>query len=365
MPASPQDFYKKVGANTVTTLAAPGKNLAATSINVGSTTNYPTDTGIVVGIRVVDSNGTIVPGTYTEWNAVVASSTAITIEAVPVYGTDQVYPAGSLTQVFLMVSSSLHNQMVDGLLTEHTQSGGHKSNISVNGQPLSDFVLSVSGGWANLTDTWTYSAWNATSKIATINVPSDATARYSVGMKIKFTQSTGGTKYGQVATVSATQITAAIVSGTLENEAITAPAYSVVESPFGYPRFNSLRNVGFDYATYSGGFLTTTDQLFNTVTGDTFGNKCIIELTTRASIPSASGASRPYYVWLKENGSTLVIPYYTAIYQASTEVYYSYSFEMASTPAAGSNTWEFLARTNAGAGMKQHESSLKVTEIMP
>lgn len=123
MPASPQDFYKKVGANTVTTLAAPGKNLAATSINVGATTNYPTDTGIVVGIRVVDSNGTIVPGTYTEWNAVVASSTAITIEAVPVYGTDQVYPAGSLTQVFLMVSSSLHNQMVDGLLVSHNQDG--------------------------------------------------------------------------------------------------------------------------------------------------------------------------------------------------------------------------------------------------
>lgn len=128
MPASPQDFYKKVGANTVTTLAAPGKNLAATSINVGATTNYPTDTGIVVGIRVVDSNGTIVPGTYTEWNAVVASSTAITIEAVPVYGTDQVYPAGSLTQVFLMVSSSLHNQMVDGLLVSHNQDGTLKNN---------------------------------------------------------------------------------------------------------------------------------------------------------------------------------------------------------------------------------------------
>ena len=132
MPGLPQDFYKKVGANTVTTLAAPGKNLAATSINVGATTNYPTDTGIVVGIRVVDSNGTIVPGTYTEWNAVVASSTAITIEAVPVYGTDQVYPAGSLTQVFLMVSSSLHNQMVDGLLVSHDQDGKLKAGAISN-----------------------------------------------------------------------------------------------------------------------------------------------------------------------------------------------------------------------------------------
>jgi hypothetical protein len=125
MPASPQDFYKKVGANTVTTLAAPGKNLAATSINVGSTTNYPTDTGIVVGIRVVDSDGVVVPGTYSEWNGVVASSTAITIESTPVYGSDQVYTAGASTQVFLNVSSSLHNQLVDGVLVEHGQDGTH------------------------------------------------------------------------------------------------------------------------------------------------------------------------------------------------------------------------------------------------
>lgn len=143
MPGLPQDFYKKVGANTVTTLAAPGKNLAATSINVGATTNYPTDTGIVVGIRVVDSNGTIVPGTYTEWNAVVASSTAITIEAVPVYGTDQVYPAGSLTQVFLMVSSSLHNQMVDGLLVSHDQDGKLKAGAISNSNMLANNTVTT------------------------------------------------------------------------------------------------------------------------------------------------------------------------------------------------------------------------------
>ena len=259
MPASPQDKFKKVGANTVTSLAAPGKNLAATSINVGSTTNYPTDTGLVIGIRIVDSNGNAMPGTYTEWNGMYDSPTSLTIESTPVYGTDQVYGAGATTQVFLMVSSSLHNQMVDGLLTEHTQSGGHKSNISVNGQPLSDFVLSVSGGWANLTDTWTYSAWDNTNKIATINVPSDATTRYSVGMKLKFTQSTGGTKYGCITqVVSATQLKAYLVSGTFANETITAPAYSVVEQPFGYPPASSIK-VG----------------TINAPTFDTTGNKSI------------------------------------------------------------------------------------------
>ena len=142
MPASPQDKFKKVGANTVTSLAAPGKNLGATSINVGSTTNYPTDTGLVIGIRIVDSNGNAMPGTYTEWNGMYDSPTSLTIENTPVYGTDQVYGAGATTQVFLMVSSSLHNQMVDGLLVSHDQDGKLKANAPID---------SPQGSLANIT----------------------------------------------------------------------------------------------------------------------------------------------------------------------------------------------------------------------
>ena len=43
MSASANDKFMKAGAGTVTTLSAPGKALSATSITVGSTTNYPTD----------------------------------------------------------------------------------------------------------------------------------------------------------------------------------------------------------------------------------------------------------------------------------------------------------------------------------
>lgn len=125
MAASTSDKFKKTGASTVTTLAAPGKALAATSITVGSTTNYPTDTGIVVAIRQVDSEGELVAGTYTEWSATVTSGTTLAIVATPVYGSDQVYPAGSTTQVFIPVSSYAHNQMVDGLSQEHKQTGAH------------------------------------------------------------------------------------------------------------------------------------------------------------------------------------------------------------------------------------------------
>jgi hypothetical protein len=125
MAANETDKFQKKGASTVTPLAAPGKALSATSITVGSTTNWPTDTGITFAIRVVDSAGELVAGTYTEWVGTVTSGTTIAMNATPVYGSDQVYAAGSTTQVFIPLSSSSHNKMVDGLLTEHRQDGTH------------------------------------------------------------------------------------------------------------------------------------------------------------------------------------------------------------------------------------------------
>jgi len=125
MAANVNDYFKKTGASTVTTLSAPGKAIGATSITVGSTTNYPSDTGIIIAIRVVDTNGELVAGTYTEWSATVSSGTSLAIVATPVYGSDQVYAAGSTTQVFIPVSSYAHDKLIDGLLVEHKQTGKH------------------------------------------------------------------------------------------------------------------------------------------------------------------------------------------------------------------------------------------------
>ncbi len=137
MAASTSDLLKKTGASTVTTLAAPGKALSVTSITVGSTTNYPTDTGIVIAIRVVDSSGELVAGTYTEWSATVTSGTTLAIEAAPVYGSDQVYAAGSTTQVYIPLSSYAHNKLVDAVLVEHKQTGAHAAvtadSLTLNG----------------------------------------------------------------------------------------------------------------------------------------------------------------------------------------------------------------------------------------
>ena len=126
MAASTNDMFKKVGDATVTTLAAPGKAIGATSITVGSTTNYPTDTGVIIAIRVVDTSGELVAGTYTEFSGTITSSTTVGIVATPVYGSDQVYPAGSTTQVYIGLSKYGYNTLVDGILVNHSQTGTHE-----------------------------------------------------------------------------------------------------------------------------------------------------------------------------------------------------------------------------------------------
>lgn len=141
MSASANDKFMKAGAGTVTTLSAPGKALSATSITVGSTTNYPTDTGIVFAIRQVDVNGELVTGTYTEWAGTVTSGTTLSMDAAPVYGSDQVYPAGSTTQVYIPLSSSAHNKMVDGLLVSHDQDGTLKAGAVDNAAVLATDVV--------------------------------------------------------------------------------------------------------------------------------------------------------------------------------------------------------------------------------
>ncbi len=187
MAAATTDFFKKSGASTVTTLSAPGKALAATSITVGSTTNYPTDTGIIIGIRQVDSNGTLVPGTYTEWSATVSSATTFAIVATPVLGSDQVYPAGSTTQVFLPVSSAAHNKLVDGILEFADQSGNLlnqavKDALGITSDPAGGWDLLNSGTGPN-----TVTALGNRSYSIVFNSV-DLTSVISKGMRLKLTR---------------------------------------------------------------------------------------------------------------------------------------------------------------------------------
>lgn len=153
------DKLRKTGAATVTTLSAPGKALGASSITVGSTTNYPTDAGKIIAIRQVDTVGDLVSGTYTEWKATVASATSLTIDPTPVYGSDRVYPAGSTTQVYIPLSSFAHNEMIDAILAEHSQTGAHTTDtisektaaagVTIDGLNIKDGALTTANSVPN------------------------------------------------------------------------------------------------------------------------------------------------------------------------------------------------------------------------
>ncbi len=197
MAASASDLIKKTGANTVTTLSAPGKALSATSITVGSTTNYPTDTGIIIAIRQVDSTGELVAGTYTEWSATVTSATTLSIVATPVYGSDQIYPAGSTTQVYIPLSAYAHNKLVDGFIAEHSQLDGTHTDITADSIVVtgsveaSEFIITGAGGdngWSSglpAPDTVTY---NGNRSYDLVFNSTDLTDTVSEGMRLRTTR---------------------------------------------------------------------------------------------------------------------------------------------------------------------------------
>jgi len=184
----------KVGAaGTATTLAAPGHSVSGTTITVASTTNWPTDTGVVFAIRQVDSDGVLVAGTYTEWRGTVSGSTItnMTLE----YGTDQVYPAGSTTQVYIPVSADRDNRIVDGILVEHDQDGTHSdiTATSVTATSGTFTSLTVTGtatsqGWTPLGDVPDTITYNGNRNYDIVFNGVDHTSTLSPGMKLKATR---------------------------------------------------------------------------------------------------------------------------------------------------------------------------------
>ena len=88
-------------------------------------------------------------------------------------------------------------------------------------------------GWTPVTDSWTYASAN------TITVPSGAASIYSVGDKIKLTQTTA--KYFYIVGVSDTLL--AVTGGsdyTVANAAITSVYYSKASTPLGFPKSFNL-----------------------------------------------------------------------------------------------------------------------------
>lgn len=124
-------------------------------------------------------------------------------------------------------------------------------------------------GWTPTGETWTYTSWTLATKIGVVTVPSDATTKYSVGMKVKLTQSTGGTKYARILGVTSTTLSLFLLgSGTvLNNEAITSPQFSIANYPYAPSTINFDEQQPWINVSLTNGVITTTVGYFKDILG--------------------------------------------------------------------------------------------------
>ena len=122
---------------------------------------------------------------------------------------------------------------------------------------MSTAFLEDNTGWITVKDTWTYAS------ASTITVPSGAAALYSIGDKIKATNT--GVKYWYITAVADTVLTIAVNTDyVLVNAAITSPYYAKAGSPVGFPGGFVLATN--KYLTMNGNYAKVT--IFNDIRGD-------------------------------------------------------------------------------------------------
>jgi hypothetical protein len=204
--------------------------------------------GICV-IDRIDANGEVTPAKreYIKFTGA-SGSTLNGLTRAQGGSSDQVHPVGAIVEFIPDVewANALHEVITE----EHTEGGAHKDDIigapqlksnAVETAKIADgavtadkLAASLLTGWLDADESWEYASADAPTFV--ITVPSDATTKYSPGMRIRLSQSTGGTKYFIITAVSSTTLT--VYGGTdytLNNEAISSPFYSTQKAPFGFP----------------------------------------------------------------------------------------------------------------------------------
>lgn len=126
----------------------------------------------------------------------------------------------------------------------------------INTPTIATPVVRNYDGWIDANETWTYAS------ASTITIPAGGAAKYAVGDRIKWTQTT--VKYGVIVTVADTLLTIAVNTDyVVANAAITLNYYSHEASPIGYPQWFALAAPTFDVSYYdngSGAQPTTTEH---------------------------------------------------------------------------------------------------------
>lgn len=96
-------------------------------------------------------------------------------------------------------------------------------------------LFGINTGWVSAGETWTYSSYSATTRIAQITVATNAELRYTAGNRVRFEQPTDGVKFGIIAMVESTTLHIFMHEDfDVDNEAISEPYYSLMKSPLGF-----------------------------------------------------------------------------------------------------------------------------------
>lgn len=130
-----------------------------------------------------------------------------------------------------IITAGMWNEVIDAITNVLDKTtGAIKASLSFTTPTLTTPTIRNWDGWEDANETWTYAS------ASTITVPSGAAAKYAVGDRIKWTQTT--VKYGVITAVADTLLTVAVNTDyTVANAAITANYYSHSASPIGYPHW--------------------------------------------------------------------------------------------------------------------------------
>lgn len=260
MAANANDYFQHVGEpGTATTLSAPGYTEGATTINVGSTTNFADDTGVIFAIdeTETDDNGdeVRVQGTYNVYEGTVASGTGINNVSWLRGDGDRNYSAGASTRVYVTTSSAWADRLVDGMLVSHNQDGTLKAGAVDGSTVLADSVVTT----AKLQDGAVTAAKQGDSGWLTLALPGSAsgTHRYrKIGNRVTIEVSLTGISVANNAALNLTAIPAGYRPNSL------APAQTLGNGSAAWVGY-VLANGNMTLTNRSSGTSTSVDAMVN------------------------------------------------------------------------------------------------------
>lgn len=127
MSALNTDLFKKLSRRWVGQIGAGAvADGVVTTVPLSSATNLPTGTAVVVVVDRVDANGTATPTLEESLIGIVSGSSLVSCVRGS-EGTAQAHSAGAVVEV--LVTAKGWNDLIDGIVTEHNQLGGH-TNIT-------------------------------------------------------------------------------------------------------------------------------------------------------------------------------------------------------------------------------------------